>query len=74
MIRLQNGGAVREVSTQREADYYTGFGYKVVSTGQDEKDVPEVPDNGAKGKAPEDNSGDKKKSGGSGKKSAAKEE
>lgn len=71
MIRLQNGGAVREVETQREADYYAGFGYKVIASDEQEHDAQDGTDGGAA----EGGSGDDdKKPGGSGKKGAAKEE
>jgi hypothetical protein len=73
MIKLQNGGAVREVETQREADYYAEFGYKVVSQDEDTNDA----DSGTAEGTPEDNvgndPGDDKKSAGS-KKSTPKEE
>ncbi|WP_283606500.1 hypothetical protein [Faecalispora anaeroviscerum] len=74
MIKIKNGGIVREVETQREADYYADFGYEVISTDQEEKTVPE---DGDTEKVPEDgdeNNSDKdKKPDGSGKKGAPKE-
>lgn len=65
MIKIKNGGVVREVETQREADYYADFGYEVISTDQEEKTVPE---DGAG-----NNSNEDKKPGGSGKKGTPKE-
>ncbi len=37
MIKLKNGGVVREVQTQREADYYAKFGYKTVNNSDGSK-------------------------------------
>jgi len=37
MIKLRNGGVVREVETQHEADYYEKLGYVIVSSDTAEK-------------------------------------
>jgi|GEM_PF-2814050 hypothetical protein len=66
MIRLKNGGVVREVETQRESEFYQKLGYQVES----QDTAGSAPDASSGGGSEEDADKEAKDSG---KKTGAKE-